>query len=322
MPDHYRIFVQLSSRASALNIGHEALRPLEERFPHVQFEYLASFNELAARIAEPDVVLCWRFSKELYSRATRLKAVFTPAAGHDWVPDDPSGRVPVVHGSFHGKLIAESLLGMMLHFNNRHDLMRTKQRRHEWASGAQMPRRMLGNQNVLFVGYGQIARHCARVLGAFGCRMTGMQRTHANGIDPETGVRYLTGGTMSAELAAADHVVLLLPGGEATRGFFGAAQFAAMRPSAYLYNFGRGSAVDEDALVAALRSNTIAGAGLDVFAQEPLHPASPLWDLPNVIITPHSSCHFEEYGRLFAQELGPRLAGMFERFGDSMSCAE
>jgi len=301
------VFVELNAVSSALNIGREALQPVERRYPNVRFEYLESSDELRNRIAEPDIVLCWRFPAEFYPRAPRLKAVFTPAAGHDWVADDPSGRVQVGHGTFHGTFIAESLVAMMLHFNDRRDLMHRKQRERVWARDAQMPRRRLGSQSVLFVGYGHIGRHCARLLGAFGCPMAGMQRTHSKGCDPETGVRYVTVERLLDEVAIADHVVLLLPGSEQTQGFFGVSALGAMRPSAYLYNFGRGTTVDQKALIDSLAGGRIAGAGLDVFAEEPLLPASPLWSMNNVLITPHSSCHYQEYGRLFAEELIPRI---------------
>ncbi|MBD3240693.1 MAG: D-2-hydroxyacid dehydrogenase [Chitinivibrionales bacterium] len=301
------VFVELHSDADALRIGPDALCPLESAFPQARFEYLGSFDELSRRIAEPHYVLCWRFPASLYARAKNLRAVFTPAAGHDWVAPDPAGAVPVSYGSFHGVMIAESLVAMMLHCNDRRTLMMRMQREHRWARNAQMPRRLLGSQRVLIVGYGRIGFHCARLLRAFGCEVTGMRRSPLSTADRALGVRGIGPEALMEELPQADHVVLLLPGGDETRGFFGERQLAAMRESAFLYNFGRGTVVDEDALVGALRSGAIAGAGLDVFAEEPLPPESPLWDLDNVLITPHSSCHYVEYGRLFADEVAGRL---------------
>jgi D-2-hydroxyacid dehydrogenase (NADP+) len=304
------VLVELNSQACALAIGRESLRPLEQECPGLRFEYLTSYDELSRRVAEAHVVLCWQFAEELHARAPALRAVFTPSAGRDWVAADPSGRVSVHYGSFHGAMIAESLAAMMLHFNDRRTLMMRNQARHRYDRDAQMPRTLLGNQRVLFIGYGHIGRHCARLLRAFGCEMSGMQRTHDGGEDPQTGVRYITPAQLPGVLPHADHVVLLLPGGDATRGFFGVSQLSAMKPTACLYNFGRGTVVDEDALVSALGRGAIAGAGLDVFAREPLPVDSPLWDMANVVLTPHSSCMFAEYGALFAAEIAPALKGL------------
>lgn len=303
-----RFFVELSSTTRALNIGRQAFRALEERFPGVSFEYLRSPEEFARRIAEPHFVACWRFPARLYARAANLRAVFTPAAGKEWVDEDPAGRVRVFRGSFHGKMIAESMLAMMLFFNDRRQLLLRNQHKRVWDRDAQVPRTRLANQRVLFVGYGAIGRHCARLLKAVGCAMVGLQRRHRSGMDRATGVRYCTVAHLRGELAQADHVVVLLPGGDETRHFLGREHFEVMKPSAHIYNFGRGTTIDEAALTEALRAKCIAGAGLDVFEQEPLPKDSPLWVLDNVLITPHTSCAFTEYGALFAEEMGQRLA--------------
>jgi phosphoglycerate dehydrogenase-like enzyme len=102
---------------------------------------------------------------------------------------------------------------------------------------------------------------------------------------------------LEAVLPEADFVVLTMPLTQETRGMFNARLFALMKPSAYMINIGRGGTVDEPALIEALRSERIAGAGLDVFAVEPLPEDSPLWELPNVIITGHYSGdtpHYDE----------------------------
>lgn len=305
-----RVLVELNSDCDALRIGREALRSVEEACPGLEFVYLPTYEAFAERISEAHIALCWRFNEDLYARAPRLTAVLTPAAGRDWVAPDPAGRVTVHHCSFHGRMIAESMLAMMLHFNERRTLMMRNQSARRFDRNAQMPRTLLASQRVLFVGYGAIGRRCAALLKALGCTMAGMQRHHQSGSDDTTGVRYCTPDTLAGELPVADHVVVLLPGGEDTRGFCGARELALMKPSAYLYNFGRGTSVDEDALVAALREGTIAGAGLDVFAEEPLPQSSPLWDLDTVLITPHSSCMYREYGTLFAEEIRPLLVSM------------
>ena len=112
----------------------------------------------------------------------------------------------------------------------------------------------------------------------------------------------ITFDRLEEELPCADHVVLLLPGGRATDGIFTERHFNAMKPGAFLYNLGRGNCYREEDLITALKNGTIAGAGLDVFAEEPLPADSPLWEQPNVLITPHSSAISREYIDLFIRE--------------------
>ncbi|MFZ2948339.1 MAG: NAD(P)-dependent oxidoreductase, partial [Desulfuromonadaceae bacterium] len=114
--------------------------------------------------------------------------------------------------------------------------------------------------------------------------------------------RVISYGMLEEELPYADHVVFVLPGGTETDGIFTARHFSAMKPGAYLYNLGRGNCYREEDLVTALKNGPLAGAGLDVFAEEPLASASPLWELPNVLLTPHSSAISREYIDLFIQE--------------------
>jgi phosphoglycerate dehydrogenase-like enzyme len=102
-------------------------------------------------------------------------------------------------------------------------------------------------------------------------------------------------GELMTVLPTLDYLVLLTPYSPATHHMIDAKVFAAMKPSSYFINVARGGVVDEDAMIEALRAKTFAGAALDVFSQEPLDPSSPYWDLPNVIITPHTSGAMQDY---------------------------
>jgi phosphoglycerate dehydrogenase-like enzyme len=107
---------------------------------------------------------------------------------------------------------------------------------------------------------------------------------------------------MNDLLPTADHVVLVLPGGQETDELFTSEHFDMMKPGSCLYNLGRGNCYREEDLVRALTNGTLAGAGLDVFREEPLPHSSPLWKLPNVLITPHSSAISSEYLDLYMEE--------------------
>lgn len=299
--------VYLTSPVPALNIEESSFVVLRERFPHIDLQFCLSREMFERQLPNAELLFIWNFEASQYAAAPLLKAVFTPAAGRDWVADDPLGRVPVYHGAFHGILMRESLLALILHFNACHDSFMQTQRRHAWDRSAGAQRSLLRSQTVLIIGFGAIGRCCAQVLRPFGCRVIGTQRAPVMSTDAASGVELVSFEQRLSWAARADHVVLLLPGGDTTAGIIDAAFLGAMKPTAYLYNLGRGTVVDEPALIAALRDKKIAGAGLDVFAQEPLSADSPLWDLDNVILTPHASACYREYGELFVTEAVERL---------------
>ena len=153
----------------------------------------------------------------------------------------------------------------------------------------------LEGKTVGIVGMGAIGTELARRAKALGCRVLGVRRSFtARGPDavadeavPPADLDYL--------LAESDFVVIAAPLTEETRGLIGAAQLQTMGPRSYLLNIARGELVDEAALIEALRAGTIAGAALDVFEREPLARSSPLWDLDNVILTPHVTGGVEDY---------------------------
>jgi phosphoglycerate dehydrogenase-like enzyme len=139
---------------------------------------------------------------------------------------------------------------------------------------------------VGIVGFGGIGRAVARLAKAFGMRVVGSKRTRVE--DPALDLLY-SPEQLGALLAESDFVVLAAPESEHTRGMIGAAALEQMKPKALLINVARGGLVDEEALADALRRKRIGGAVLDVTATEPLPETSPLWDLPNCVITPHDS---------------------------------
>jgi len=142
---------------------------------------------------------------------------------------------------------------------------------------------VLTGATVLLLGYGAIGRRLAQLLAPFGGRVIAYRRSPRG----DEGVETVTDAGLVAALAAADHVVSILPDSPATREFMNAARFAQMKRGARFYNVGRGTTVDQDALIAALESGHLAGACLDVMEPEPLPPDHPLWRAPNCYLTCH-----------------------------------
>ena len=142
---------------------------------------------------------------------------------------------------------------------------------------------VLTRRSVLLLGFGAIGRRLAELLQPFGCRVPAFRRKPAG----HEGIPVIGEAGRAAALAAADHVVNILPDSVATTGWMSAARFAAMKPGARFYNIGRGTTVDQPALMAALASGQVGAAYLDVMDPEPLPATHPLWAAPNCYITCH-----------------------------------
>ena len=134
-------------------------------------------------------------------------------------------------------------------------------------------------------------------VGGIGATVIGVRRSPAP--DPEAADRVLPASEIDEILPLADHLASFLPSGPETEKLLGARRLAMMKPGAFLYNFGRGNLLDEEALAAALRRNALAGAVLDVFREEPLPADSPLRDAPNCFLYPHASAFAPDYLDLY-----------------------
>lgn len=301
----------LTSEVSAFDFKHDDLVRLEQRFSRISLKVHEHHSDLLEAAATADFLLTWEFDEAWYPRFPNLKTIFTPAAGNDWVAADPTGRVELIQGTFHGRLLAESLLGAMLFMNRRMpEMIRSFQRR-EWDRNIQRNCRLLANQTVLIIGLGHIGSECARVLKSLGVRVIGVKRDPSRLPAALEGVEVRPATELEAVLPEADHVAVILPGNENTDRILDESRLRMCKPGACIYNFGRGNAVAGDDIVKA--SDHIGGAFLDVVDQEPLGPDSPLWTLDNVMITPHSSCVYKEYKVAFVDEVIGHLSQRIAR---------
>ena len=187
----------------------------------------------------------------------------------------------------YGLAISECMLAMWLSLLKELPTYRDNQREHRWAPTGHSVGSIAGSQ-VLCVGMGDIGSNFARRAHALGAEVVGVRRTvHPDTPCPDYCTRVVAQSALDAELPQADLVALSLPGTPETLHLFNAERLALCKPGAILLNVGRGTAVDGEALAAAVHSGRLSGAGLDVTDPEPLPPEHPLWAEPNVIITPH-----------------------------------
>ena len=144
---------------------------------------------------------------------------------------------------------------------------------------------LLTGQTVVLLGFGAIGRRLAELLAPFGMKIYAVRRS----VRSEAGVHIIPEEKISAILPLADHVVNILPDNAETRNYVNARRLACFKPGAKFYNVGRGTTVDDKALLASLNSGRLGGAYLDVFEQEPLPPEHPFWTAPRCYVTPHTA---------------------------------
>lgn len=271
----------------------------------VQFHCAADADQLQHLLPSAQVLLGWDFQSAQLARvwpdAGQLQWIHWAGAGVDALLFreliDSDVVVTNARGIFDVPM-AEYALGLMLVMAKGFVQTFADQEKHQWNYRTA---HTLQDKQVLVVGVGSIGRAIARMLKAFGMQVRGVGRT-ARADDIDFGIIHGV-DELDEQLPLADYVVLITPLTQHTRGLFDAARFARMRDSACFINLGRGALIDDEgALVDALRSNTIAGAALDVFQHEPLPKDSPLWDTPNLIVSPHMSGDLHDFKTLVANQ--------------------
>lgn len=300
-----RVLIHLQNLVPAFQPTAEQLAALSERLGRHPLTVATSEAEFLEALPAAEAAVVWRFRAEWYALAPRLAHLFTPSAGREPFEADPSGRVARHFGHFHGALMAETLLAMIGFMNRKLGVAVAAQAARRWDRAPFSSCRRLRGQVVLIIGYGAIGQRCGQVLSALGMVVHGLRRRATAPSPPAA--RLFTPERRLDAVAQADHVVCILPGDTGTDCFLDADAFAHMKPSACVYNLGRGNAIDPAALGAALAAGRIAGAFLDVVPDEPLPPSSPLWTAPNLYLTPHASAISAEYLDLYFEELASEL---------------
>jgi phosphoglycerate dehydrogenase-like enzyme len=283
------------------NLPDRLRAALAHDFPEVQLASPATRAEVDALLPESDVAFGWAIRQSNFSIAKRLRWIHTSAASVAplMFPELIASPVLVTNGrGTHSEAMGEHTIGAMLMFARKLHLARDAQNRREWIPDALFrdPPAFggLAGSTVGIVGLGSIGSAIATKARGLGMRVLAVRRRPASG-DPAPAHEQWGPERLHELIERADWLVLAPPLTAQTRGMIGRAEIARMRPNAVLVNLGRGSLVDEPALIEALAEGRIAGAALDVFQQEPLPRESPLWTMPNVIVTPHVSGFGPEY---------------------------
>ena len=287
------VWTNHSFRPEALELFKQGLAATGHRLIHSP---KASASVLAAGVPDPamaeaDVAFGQPDVADTMQQA-RLRWVALSTAGYTRYDRDDFRAAMTARGTcvtsssavFADPCAQQMLAGMLALTRNLPAQLRNQDGPREWRYHEdRFTATVLTGKSVLLLGFGAIGRRLAELLAPFGGRVTAYRRTPRG----DEGVAVVTDSGLAAALAAADHVVDLLPESPATRQFMNAARFAQMKRGARFYNIGRGTTVDQAALIAALMSGRVGGAYLDVMEPEPLPPVHPLWAAPNC----HLTCH-------------------------------
>ena len=273
--------------------GDAAFARLEAAHPRVRVRVVEDADSFAALLPEADGVIVWpsySIPSSFLRPDGRLRWVQSMPAGVDSLltPDLAAARHVTLTSSKGpmGPAMAEHAVLLMLALARDLSGFVVDQQAKRWSRGGrELGMTQLLGKTVAILGVGAVGHNLARICKqGFRMRVLGLARTRLD--DPSVD-RYIARSELHSALAEADFVALCLAHTPATDRIVDAAALASMKPAAFLVNVARGKLVDEEALVEALRNREIAGAGLDATAVEPLPTDSPLWTMPNVIITPH-----------------------------------
>ena len=310
------ILVGIYSPFPAWNIPATSVARLQDQFPHHRILHARSDDEALDLIGDAEIAFMAEARPSHLEAARHLAWIHSPAAGIGGMLFPSMVESPVVMTNSRGistDTIAEHVLAVTLAMFRKLPLVWQRQAAREWAQSAVLadpPLRTIAGARVLIVGLGSIGAATASRLAALGARVEAVRRRTSASLPPYV-ERVVPPEALIEVLPAADVVVLAAPQTRDTRGLIGWRELAAMRPGSLLVNVSRGKLVDEAALASALSAppstRTLAGAALDVFEHEPLSPDSPLWSLPNVLITPHIAGfrpdHWDAVTALFADNL-------------------
>jgi phosphoglycerate dehydrogenase-like enzyme len=287
------------------------LQLIEAHTPKVRVLIAASSQEAISLASEADVLFVWNSDRETIQRvlecASRAKWLHIRFAGLDTVmsPELAASPIPLTNGrGVFSQSLGEFVLAAVLYFAKDIPRMRRNQMAGKWAP---FDVQEISRQTMGIVGYGDIGRACGSRAKAMGMRVLALRRhpERSNG-DANVDRTYGWDG-LKEMLAESDYVVVAAPLTPETKSMIGDAAFAAMKKTAVIINVGRGPVIDEPALIRALESGRIRGAGLDVVAVEPLPAGSPLYGMENVLLSPHCADHtadwFQNAMAFFLQQL-------------------
>jgi len=291
---------------------------LQQEFPQLNVVNLPDYRRVDDEIADAEIVIAWSIRPEQVAAAKKLRWIHSPAAAvHQLMfPELVTSDVVLTNArEVHGPVVAEHVIALIFALAKKIPGSVLLQQKHVWGQQIlwdERPRvREVAGATAGLIGLGSIGRAVVKSAKALGMRVIAVREHPEKGSE---GADSVFGPAQIDEIfRQADYILLAAPVTDSTKAIANAERLALMKPDACLINVGRGQLVDEPALAAALREKKIGGAALDVFPKEPLAADSPLWDVPNLLITPHTAALtdklWERHYSLFSENLRRYLNG-------------
>ena len=295
----------------ALNADGAGGKACRDRFSQLDWRFLSPAECTEADVCAADVIT-GHPRPDWLKNASRLRWLHLQSAGvNGYERREIYARPDVLvtrAAGVHAPAMAEHALAMALSLTRRLPELYRNQEAGRWERSIHA-RKELHGAEVLMLGTGYLASALTPLLKAFDCRITGLRRDTSKPLPPDYD-RMLPSESLHEALAGADYVFSTLPFTPSTHHILDRAAFAAIKPGAILVNMGRGATIDHEALLEALASGRLGGAGLDVTEPEPLPEGHPLWSAPNLVVTPHCSAWSDATDRR-RWETFLRLMGLF-----------
>jgi phosphoglycerate dehydrogenase-like enzyme len=269
---------------------------------------------------DAEIVVAWSIRPEQIAAAKKLRWIHSPAAAvHQLIfPELVNSDIILTNArEVHGPVVAEHVIALIFGLARKIPGSVRLQEKHVWGQQIlwdELPRiREVAGATLGVIGLGSIGRPVVKSAKALGMRVIGVREHPEKGSEGADAIFGPGPAQIDEVFRQADYIVLAAPVTASTKALANAERLALMKPDASLINVGRGQLVDEPALAAALRETKIGGAALDVFPKEPLASDSPLWDVPNLLITPHTAALtdklWERHYALFSENLRRYLDG-------------
>jgi phosphoglycerate dehydrogenase-like enzyme len=267
---------------------------LREQFPQLEIIQHNSYEGIEEHIIDAEVIFGFSLRPDQFTAARKLRWIHSPAAAvHQFMFSELVNSDVILTNArdVHGPVVAEHVIALMFALAKQIPVAAHLQQQHIWGQELMWSKhrpRELSGATLGLIGLGSIGRAVAQHAKTLGMRVIAVREHPKEGSVPDVEL-VLPSSQLDDLLAQSDYVVLAVPVTRSTQGLIGREQIARMKSDACLINVGRGPLIDEAALVEALSQHKIAGAALDVFEKEPLPADSPLWDLENLLITPHTA---------------------------------
>lgn len=291
---------------------------LQESFRQLNVVHLPDYKRVDKEIPDAEIAITWSIRPEQIKAAKRLRWIHSPAAAvHQLIfPELVNSNIILTNArEVHGPVVAEHVIALIFALAKKIPGSVRLQEKRVWGQQIlwdELPRvREVAGATVGLVGLGSIGRAVAKSAKALGMRVVAVREHPEKGSEGADAV--FSPAQIDEVFRQADYLVLAAPVTDSTKAIANAERLALMKPDACLINVGRGPLVDEAALATALREKKIGGAALDVFPKEPLPADSPLWDVPRLLITPHTAALtdklWERHYALFSENLRRYLNG-------------